>query len=107
MPTCQKRASDPIRDGCESPYGCWELSSGPLKEQPVHLTSEPSLQPPHGHFLIIIRGGCVYVFLPRLYKVSCMCVSRADHLVVDSQLMCSIHTGLVLPFSAVLVAHSS
>jgi hypothetical protein len=44
-PTCQKKASDPIRDGCEPPCGCWELESGPLEEQPVLLATEPSLQP--------------------------------------------------------------
>ena len=43
--THQKRASDPITDGCEPPCGCWELNSGPLEEQSVLLTAEPSLQP--------------------------------------------------------------
>ena len=39
----------------ESPYrrvgwnGCWEPSPGPLEEQPVLLTAEPSLQPPATH----------------------------------------------------------
>jgi hypothetical protein len=41
----QKRASDLITDGCEPPCGCWELNSGPLEEQSVLLTAEPSLQP--------------------------------------------------------------
>ena len=45
-PTCQKRASDPSIDGCEPSCGCWELNSGPLEEQTVLSTSEPSLQPP-------------------------------------------------------------
>ena len=45
IPICQKKASDPITDGCESPYGCWDLNSGPQEEQPVLLTIEPSLQP--------------------------------------------------------------
>ena len=31
--------------GCESPCGCWNLNSGPLEEQSVLLTHEPSLQP--------------------------------------------------------------
>jgi hypothetical protein len=44
-PPCQKMASAPITDGCEPPYSCWELNSGPLEEQPVLLTSEPALQP--------------------------------------------------------------
>jgi hypothetical protein len=39
--THQKRASDPITDSHESPCGYWELNSGPLKEQPVLLTTEP------------------------------------------------------------------
>ena len=32
-------------DGCEPPRGCWELNSGPLEEQTVLLTTEPSFQP--------------------------------------------------------------
>ena len=44
-PACQKRASDPITDGCEPPCGCWELNSGPLEKQLVLLTAKPSLQP--------------------------------------------------------------
>jgi hypothetical protein len=35
----------PIADGCEPSYGSWELNSGPLEEQTVLLTTEPSLQP--------------------------------------------------------------
>ncbi|MQL00645.1 hypothetical protein EI005_25935, partial [Escherichia coli] len=35
---------DPITDGCEPPCGYWELNSGPLEEQSVVLTTEPSLQ---------------------------------------------------------------
>ena len=46
---CQRRPEEGVRshttDGCEPPCGCWELSLGPLEEQPVGLTSEPSLQP--------------------------------------------------------------
>jgi hypothetical protein len=29
LQTYQKRASDPVTDGCEPPCGCWELNSGP------------------------------------------------------------------------------
>jgi hypothetical protein len=42
--THQKRSSDPITDGCEPPCGCWDLNSGPLEEQSVLLTAEPSRQ---------------------------------------------------------------
>ena len=45
MPAGHKRAPDLITDGCEPPCGCWELNSGPLEEQAMLLTSEPSLQP--------------------------------------------------------------
>jgi E3 ubiquitin-protein ligase NEDD4 len=34
-----------VTDSCELPCGCWELNSGPLKKQPVLLTTEPSLNP--------------------------------------------------------------
>jgi hypothetical protein len=36
---------NPISDDCEPPCGCWELNSGPLEEQSLHLTTEPSFQP--------------------------------------------------------------
>ena len=45
VPTCLKRAPDPVTDGCEPPCSCWELNSGPLEEQSVLLTTEASLQP--------------------------------------------------------------
>jgi hypothetical protein len=45
MPTGQKRAPDLTVDGYEPPRVCWGLNSGPLKEQPVLLTSELALQP--------------------------------------------------------------
>ncbi|EEQ62519.1 LOW QUALITY PROTEIN: hypothetical protein CBFG_06231, partial [Clostridiales bacterium 1_7_47FAA] len=40
-----EEASDPITDGCEPLCGCRELNLGPLEEQSVLLTAEPSLQP--------------------------------------------------------------
>jgi hypothetical protein len=43
MPAHQRRAPDLVIDDCEPACGCWELSSGPLEEQPVLLTAEPSL----------------------------------------------------------------
>ena len=45
MSACQKTAPDLITDGCVPPCGCWELNSGPLEEQTMLLTTEPSLQP--------------------------------------------------------------
>ena len=50
LQTLQKRESDLVTDGCEPPCGCWELNSGPLEEQSVLLTTEPSLQFPETLF---------------------------------------------------------
>ena len=44
MSAGQKRAPDLITDGWKPPCGCWELNSGPLEEQAMLLTTEPSLQ---------------------------------------------------------------
>ena len=45
MPVCQKRAPDLIIDDYDPSCGCCELNSGPLEEESVLLTVEPSLQP--------------------------------------------------------------
>ena len=35
-----------VTDSCgATPLRCWELNLGPLECQPVHLTTEPHLQP--------------------------------------------------------------
>jgi hypothetical protein len=57
LQTQQKMALDPIIDDCKPPCGCWELSLGPLEEQPVILTTEPSLHPNLCAFKAIIRPG--------------------------------------------------
>jgi hypothetical protein len=44
MSAYQKRELDPITDGCEPSCSYWELNSGLLEEEPVFLTTEPSLQ---------------------------------------------------------------
>jgi hypothetical protein len=49
----QKRASDLITDDFEPPCGCWDLNSGPLEEQSVLLTTEPSLQHPDSYSYFI------------------------------------------------------
>jgi hypothetical protein len=50
IPVCQKRATELIIDDYKSPCGGWELNSGPLEEQPVLLTTEPSVRPPAAGF---------------------------------------------------------
>ena len=65
MPVSQERAPDLITDACEPPCGCWELNSGPLGEQPVLLTSEPSLQP---NILTVLSSGYIgkhYISCPQ------------------------------------------
>jgi hypothetical protein len=44
-PACQKRASGLFTDGCEPPWGYWELNIGLLDEQLVPLShfSSPKL----------------------------------------------------------------
>ncbi|CAO2641153.1 hypothetical protein LEMLEM_LOCUS25650, partial [Lemmus lemmus] len=43
VPAGQKGAPDLITYGCEPPCGCWESNSGPLEEQSMLLTTEPSI----------------------------------------------------------------
>ena len=50
LQTHQRRASDLIMGGCEPPYGCCDLNSGPPEEESVLLTAEPSFQPSFGTF---------------------------------------------------------
>lgn len=38
-----------VTRGYDPPCGHWKLNSGPLTEQPVLLTAEPSVQPPTHH----------------------------------------------------------
>jgi len=37
-----------VPDSCELVHGFWDLNPGPLEEQSVPLTTEPSLQPQGG-----------------------------------------------------------
>ena len=50
MPEGQKRVPDHVTGGCEPQCGCWELNSGPLEEQEMLSTTEPSLQPLGSNF---------------------------------------------------------
>ena len=49
-----ERAPDLTTDGCEPPYGCWELNSRPLEEQAMLLTTEPALQPPFSAIFLLL-----------------------------------------------------
>ena len=42
-------------------YGCQELNSGPLEEQPVLLTSEPSIHPTM--HILNVSFKMIYLFL--------------------------------------------
>jgi hypothetical protein len=44
---------------CQFPCQCWELNLGPLEEQPVLFTLEPSLWPPS----LLILSFCTYVMV--------------------------------------------
>jgi hypothetical protein len=41
-----------VTNNCELLCGCWELNQDPLEEQPVFLTTEPSLQPKTRHLIL-------------------------------------------------------
>jgi hypothetical protein len=72
LQTHQKRAWDPIIDGCEPPCGCWELNSGPLEEQSVLLTTEPSLQPCSSFFVCLFCFVFVFIWdRVSLYSPGC------------------------------------
>ena len=66
------------------PCGCWELNPGPLKEQPVFLTTEPSL---HSQKRLLVVVG-IFCFSD-LLCVQCMpaCVPasqmKAQDLIID------------------------
>jgi hypothetical protein len=53
-----------VTDSCELPFRCWELTPDHLKEQPILLTAEPSLQS-QGKFLEtnLGNGFCFNVFI--------------------------------------------
>ena len=55
-----EEASEPTINGCEPPCGYWELNSGPLEEQPVRLTSEPSVQPQNWVFMFCLEMDLVH-----------------------------------------------
>jgi hypothetical protein len=44
-----------VTGGCKLSYKCWELNPGPMEEQSVSLTNEPSLQPSTS-FLLPAQG---------------------------------------------------
>jgi hypothetical protein len=76
--------SDLITDGCEPPCGCWDLNSGPLEDQPVLLTTEPSLQPPCLFFKtgFLCSPGCpgnqsVNPGWPGTQRSTCLNLTRA------------------------------
>ena len=66
MSAGQKRAKDLITDGCEPPCGCRDLTSGPLEEQAMLLTSEPFLQP--------LPFFLIFIYLFTLYTIYSVCV---------------------------------
>ena len=56
-----------VTDSCELPCGCWELNSGPLEEQSVCFSPEPSLR------ILIAAIGTPLALVSRLSN----CASQA------------------------------
>jgi hypothetical protein len=93
--------------GCEPPYGCWELNSGPPEEQSVLLTTGPSLQ----LFLFCFKihsfslslslslSLCVCVCLSLCVSVClCVCVCVCLSLSVSVSLSLCLSVSLSLRF---------
>jgi len=59
-------------DGCEPPRGCWKLNSGPLEEQSVLLTMEPSLNNKHFFFNFFLFEGRLFYFLLQMNILWCI-----------------------------------
>lgn len=47
-----------VSEGCEVSDGCWSLNLDYLKEQPVHLTTEPSLRPSIVYYFSV-KWACI------------------------------------------------
>jgi hypothetical protein len=73
----QRRASDSITDGCEPPCGCWELNSGPLEEQSVLLTTEPSLQPSSSSSFFFFSFSFFFFIYLFFFFTEFLCVALA------------------------------
>jgi hypothetical protein len=56
LPACRsvRIRSPALECSCELSRGYWELNLGPLEEQPVLLSVEPSLQPPGQNLWIYV-----------------------------------------------------
>ena len=62
-----------VRDSCRLLCGCWELNPGPMEEQPVLLTTEPSLQPQLYIFKGILGWVLQWLHLKTVPIVWCFC----------------------------------
>lgn len=54
---------------CELLCGCWELDLGPVKEQPVSLTSGLSLKPQHWHFWCLCSAAFTSLWVTRGFRM--------------------------------------
>ena len=83
-----------ITDGCEPPCGCWEMNSGPLEEQAMLLTTEPSFQPFHSFLNIYFY---VYVYACVSYTICVQYLQMPEEGIRSSgtefQLLVSYHVG--------------
>jgi hypothetical protein len=69
------------------PRGCWELNSGPLEEQPLFLSTEPSLQPLKCYLLWVFFPLSMYLSTHALQPRQCSLLASVNApLVFYSQL---------------------
>lgn len=55
--------------GIREKYQCWELNSGPSKEQQMFLTAKLSLQIPHPQFFHATQSASLLSFKPFLFSL--------------------------------------
>jgi len=80
-----EEASDLITDGYDPPRWCWELNSGPLEEQTVLLTCEPSLQHPYVFYFYelgshVAQAGIEFMFFLCPYLLRSVIIHMCYHI---------------------------
>ena len=61
-------------NGYELPGRCWESNLGPLEEEPVLLTAEPSPQLPDKKLFTSFSSGSILYFFHIYWLILCACV---------------------------------
>jgi hypothetical protein len=74
--SCTRRGHQISSRMAVSHHGCWDLNSGPLEEQSMLLTAEPSLQPPSCCFCLFVCLFFVLVWF-WFFETGFLCIALA------------------------------